>query len=325
MGKLGNRSPSCRRAACGQGGHIAVNLAAEGAHIIALDICADLEGNTYPSVPTGGPRRDGAAWSRRKPCGARPRSSTSASVGAVWKAIADGRGRNSGGSGHRGRQRGNLRRWARAQTIQSWSDTIDTDLVDVFNVHPGQPPAPQHGGSTSPRDRLRAQLGSATNQGPGGSAYCLAKQIVAPACRERIGPRRLQAVGPRLDPFGRPTIPVKQLGRGIVVHPFGAVQRSRRSTSQHTYPSAPQPRSHGAGLRSQRRLGGNVHTRMNCDALTPKLVTVQSSCGASLDADEWCPHDCSLPRAADIASNVRCGRKSSRDPALVARSATRAR
>ena len=48
MRKLDNKIAVVSGAARGQGRSHAVNLAAEGASIIALDICADLEGNTYP-------------------------------------------------------------------------------------------------------------------------------------------------------------------------------------------------------------------------------------------------------------------------------------
>jgi NAD(P)-dependent dehydrogenase (short-subunit alcohol dehydrogenase family) len=65
------------------------------------------------------------------------------------------------------------------QTIQSWSDTIDTDLVGVFNVIQASLPHVNDGASIIATGSLAAQLGSATNQGPGGSAYSLAKQMVA--------------------------------------------------------------------------------------------------------------------------------------------------
>jgi NAD(P)-dependent dehydrogenase (short-subunit alcohol dehydrogenase family) len=48
VGKLDNKVAVVSGAARGQGRSHAVNLAAEGASIIALDICADLEGSTYP-------------------------------------------------------------------------------------------------------------------------------------------------------------------------------------------------------------------------------------------------------------------------------------
>jgi NAD(P)-dependent dehydrogenase (short-subunit alcohol dehydrogenase family) len=45
---LDNKVAVVSGAARGQGRSHAVTLAAEGASIIALDICADIEGNTYP-------------------------------------------------------------------------------------------------------------------------------------------------------------------------------------------------------------------------------------------------------------------------------------
>lgn len=67
----------------------------------------------------------------------------------------------------------------KGQTLQSWSDTIDTDLVGVFNVIQASMPHLNDGASVIATGSLAAQLGSATNQGPGGSAYSLAKQMVA--------------------------------------------------------------------------------------------------------------------------------------------------
>ena len=67
----------------------------------------------------------------------------------------------------------------KGQTLQSWSDTIDTDLVGVFNVIQASMPHLNDGASVIATGSLAAQLGSASNQGPGGSAYSLAKQMVA--------------------------------------------------------------------------------------------------------------------------------------------------
>jgi SDR family mycofactocin-dependent oxidoreductase len=176
VGRLDNKVAVISGAARGQGRSHAVSLAAEGASIIALDICADLEGNTYPLsrpedleetvrlVEKEGVR----AWSAV--VDVRERS-------AVWSAVEEGvaaLGRldivvaNAGiaplGSG---------------QTIRSWSDTIDTDLVGVFNVVQASLPHLSDGGSVIATGSLAAQLGSSTKQGPGGSAYSFAKQVVA--------------------------------------------------------------------------------------------------------------------------------------------------
>ena len=76
------------------------------------------------------------------------------------------------------------------QTIQSWSDTIDTDLVGVFNVIQGSLPHIADGGSIIATGSLAAQLGSATNQGPGGSAYSLHPTTSSPPGRPESRPSR---------------------------------------------------------------------------------------------------------------------------------------
>jgi SDR family mycofactocin-dependent oxidoreductase len=176
MGKLDNKVAVVSGAARGQGRSHAVSLAAQGAGIIALDICADLDGNTYPLarpedldetallVEKEGVRVHTAIVDVRE------RS-------AVWKAIADGvaeLGRLDIVVANAG-----ICAMGEGQTIQSWSDTIDTDLVGVFNVIQASLPHVSDGGSIIATGSLAALLGSSTTQGPGGSAYSFAKQIVA--------------------------------------------------------------------------------------------------------------------------------------------------
>ena len=163
MGKLDNKVAVVSGAARGQGRSHAVNLAAEGASIIALDICADLEGSTYPLarpedldetarlVEKEGVRVHTAIVDVRE------RS-------AVWKAIAEGvdeLGRLDIVVANAG-----ICAMGKGQTIQSWSDTIDTDLVGVFNVIQASLPHINDGASIIATGSLAAQLGSATNQGP---------------------------------------------------------------------------------------------------------------------------------------------------------------
>jgi NAD(P)-dependent dehydrogenase (short-subunit alcohol dehydrogenase family) len=153
-----------------------VNLAAEGASIIALDICADLEGNTYPlSRPEDLDETARLVEKEAVRChtaivDVRERS-------AVWKAIEDGV--NELGRLDIVVANAGICPMGKGQTIQSWSDTIDTDLVGVFNVIQASLPHVNDGASIIATGSLAAQLGSATNQGPGGSAYSFAKQIVA--------------------------------------------------------------------------------------------------------------------------------------------------
>jgi SDR family mycofactocin-dependent oxidoreductase len=176
MGKLDGKVAVVSGAARGQGRSHAVNLAAEGASIIALDICADMEGSTYPlSRPEDLDETARMVEKEAVRChtvivDVRERS-------AVWKAIADGVA-ELGGLDVVVANAG-ICAMGKGQTIQSWSDTIDTDLVGVFNVIQGSLPHIADGGSIIATGSLAAQLGSATNQGPGGSAYSLSKQIVA--------------------------------------------------------------------------------------------------------------------------------------------------
>ncbi|MET0900543.1 MAG: mycofactocin-coupled SDR family oxidoreductase [Mycobacterium sp.] len=176
MGKLDNKVAVVSGAARGQGRSHAISLAAEGASIIALDICADLEGNTYPlSRPED---LDETALLAEKE-GVRVHTAIVdvRERSAVWKAIADGV-EELGGLDIVVANAG-ICAMGEGQTIQSWSDTIDTDLVGVFNVIQASLPHVNDGGSIIATGSLAALLGSSTTQGPGGSAYSFAKQIVA--------------------------------------------------------------------------------------------------------------------------------------------------
>jgi SDR family mycofactocin-dependent oxidoreductase len=176
VGKLDNKVAVVSGAARGQGRSHAVTLAAEGASIIALDICADIEGNTYPLsrpedldetarlIEKEGVRVDAIVID------VRDRTS-------VWEAIADGvaeLGRLDVVVANAG-----ICPLGPGQTIQSWSDTVDTDLVGVFNVIQASLPHLNDGGSIIAIGSLAAQLGNTDNQGPGGCAYTFAKQTVA--------------------------------------------------------------------------------------------------------------------------------------------------
>nr|WP_255496880.1 MULTISPECIES: mycofactocin-coupled SDR family oxidoreductase [unclassified Mycolicibacterium] len=163
-------------AARGQGRSHAIALAAEGADVIIFDICADLDGNTYPLARPED--LDETALLVEKE-GARV-FSTICDVrerGAVWQTIAEAVEE----MGHLDIVVANagICPMGKGQTLQSWSDTIDTDLVGVFNVIQASMPHLNDGASVIATGSLAAQLGSASNQGPGGSAYSLAKQMVA--------------------------------------------------------------------------------------------------------------------------------------------------
>lgn len=176
MGKLDNRVAVVSGAARGQGRSHAVNLAAEGASIIALDICADLDGNTYP-LSRAEDLDETARLIEKEGVRAHTVIIDVRERTPVWNAIAQGVD-ELGGLDIVVANAG-IAALGKDQTIQSWSDTVDTDLVGVFNVIQGSLPHINDGGSIIATGSLAAQLGSATNQGPGGSAYSFAKQIVA--------------------------------------------------------------------------------------------------------------------------------------------------
>lgn len=176
MGKLDNKVAVISGAARGQGRSHAMALAAAGAAIIALDICADLDGNTYP-------------LSRREDLDETARLVEKEGVSvhtavvdvrersAVWQSVEEGV-RALGGLDIVVANAG-IAAMGSGQTLQSWSDTIDTDLVGVFNLIQASIPHLADGASVIATGSLAAQLGSSTKQGPGGSAYSFAKQSVA--------------------------------------------------------------------------------------------------------------------------------------------------
>ncbi|WP_280425239.1 mycofactocin-coupled SDR family oxidoreductase [Nocardia carnea] len=176
MGKLDGKVAVVSGAARGQGRSHAVELAAAGASVVALDICADLEGNTYP-LARPEDLEETARLIEKEGVRAHPIIVDVRERSAVWNAIAQGveaLGRLDIVVANAG-----IAPMGRGQTIQSWSDTIDTDLVGVFNVVQASLPHLESGASIIATGSLAAQLGSSTKQGPGGSAYSFAKQIVA--------------------------------------------------------------------------------------------------------------------------------------------------
>lgn len=176
MGLLEKKVAVVSGAARGQGRSHAINLAAQGANIIALDICADLEGSTYPlSRPED--LDETARLVEKEGAAAHTAIVDVRERAAVWKAIADGVAEFGGL--HIVVANAGICAMGNNQTIQSWSDTIDTDLVGVFNVIQASLPHIGDGGSIIATGSLAALLGSSNSQGPGGSAYSLAKQMVA--------------------------------------------------------------------------------------------------------------------------------------------------
>jgi SDR family mycofactocin-dependent oxidoreductase len=176
VGRLDDKVAVVSGAARGQGRSHAVNLAAEGADVIALDICADVEGNTYPlSRPED--LEETARLIEKEGVRAHTAVVDVRERAAVWKAIADGVaefGRLDVVVANAG-----ICALGKGQSIQSWSDTVDTDLAGVFNVVQASLPHIGDGGSIIATGSLAAMLDNANNQGPGGCAYSFAKKVVA--------------------------------------------------------------------------------------------------------------------------------------------------
>lgn len=173
---LGGKVAVVSGAARGQGRSHAVNLAAAGASIIALDICADIEGNTYPlSRPED--LDETARLVEKEGVRAHTTIVDVRERAEVWKAIAEAveeLGRLDVVVANAG-----ICALGKGQTLQSWSDTVDTDLVGVLNVIQASLPHIADGGSIIATGSLAAQLDSASDQGPGGCAYSFAKKVVA--------------------------------------------------------------------------------------------------------------------------------------------------
>ena len=199
MGKLDNKVAVVSGAARGQGRSHAVNLAAEGASIIALDICADMEGSTYPlSRPED--LDETARLAEKEGVRVHTAIVDVRERTPVWKAIAEGveeLGRLDIVVANAG-----ICALGDKQTIQSWSDTVDTDLVGVFNVIQASVPHLNDGASIIATGSLASMLtGMTSGQGPGGSAYSFAKQVVARYVNDlsvQLAPRmiRVNAVHP---------------------------------------------------------------------------------------------------------------------------------
>ena len=133
MGKLEGKVAFITGAARGQGRSHAIRLAQEGADIIAVDICRQIDSVTYPmSTPEDLAEtvKEVEALDRRifAAPGRRPRRN------AAQAGVRAGRGRDRPGR-HRARQRRHRPHGGRATELHSaWQDVIDVNLTGVFNT-----------------------------------------------------------------------------------------------------------------------------------------------------------------------------------------------
>ena len=132
MGKLEGKVAFITGAARGQGRSHAIRLAQEGADIIAVDICRQIDSVSLPDGHPGGPGRDrqggrGARPADLRRAGRRPRRNRSSSrrSSGAWPSSA----RSTSCSPTPASPR-----WGCTELHSAWQDVIDVNLTGVFNT-----------------------------------------------------------------------------------------------------------------------------------------------------------------------------------------------
>lgn len=201
MGKLSGKVAIVTGAARGQGRSHAVALAAEGADIICIDICADIETNNYPLgtaddlaetvrlVEKEDQRAVSAVADVREPAALRDAIAHGiAELGHLDIVVA-----NAG-----------ICPLGSDVPVQGFLDAVDVDLVGVINTVSAAFPHLPDGGAIIATGSVAAMITGATDNpqnGPGGAGYSHAKQGVARFVHElalQLAPRsiRVNAVHP---------------------------------------------------------------------------------------------------------------------------------
>ncbi|ROO87466.1 SDR family mycofactocin-dependent oxidoreductase [Actinocorallia herbida] len=179
MGKLDGRVAVITGAARGQGRSHALALAAEGADIIALDICADIETNEYPlATPADLEETKSSVEKHGRRCHTALADVREASQ--LRAAIDEG-----------------VRAFGRLDVVvanagicplggglppQAFIDAVDVDLVGVINTVSAAYPHLVSGASIIATGSVAAMTKGATDNpahGPGGAGYSHAKKGVA--------------------------------------------------------------------------------------------------------------------------------------------------
>lgn len=178
MGKLDGKVAFVSGAARGQGRSHAIKLAEEGADIIAVDLCEDIESNHYP-LGTWDELTETAAFIEKLDRRAIVSKTDVRDAAGIRKAIADGVSQlghldivvaNAGISP------------LDNPDVQSFQDSVEVDLVGVINVMGGALPHIKAGASLIATGSVAAFLpGSVDNPatGPGGAGYGFAKRTLS--------------------------------------------------------------------------------------------------------------------------------------------------
>ena len=204
MGRVAGKVALVSGAARGQGRSHARMLAAEGADIIAVDLCEDIETNSYPLA-----RPEDLDETARL---------VEKEGQRAYMAIADVRDRVGlaaaidAGVGEFGRldivvANAGIAPLTAGLPMQAWIDAVDVDLIGVMNLVHASIPHLDAGASIIATGSLAAYLASMQGRSmgdvdaPGGGGYAFAKQVVAHYVNDlslQLAPRfiRVNAVHP---------------------------------------------------------------------------------------------------------------------------------
>jgi SDR family mycofactocin-dependent oxidoreductase len=175
-GRVAGKVAFITGAARGQGRSHAVTLASQGADIIAIDLCEDIESNKYPLAQTEDLAETAALVEKQ---GSR-----------IVTAIADVRSRPDLTSLLRdavdqlGRldivvANAGIAPLTKGLPPQAFADAVDVDLVGVINTVHAALPYLEGGASIVATGSLAGFLGSTAQQGAGGAGYSFAKRVIA--------------------------------------------------------------------------------------------------------------------------------------------------
>ena len=175
-GRVAGKVAFITGAARGQGRSHAVTLAAEGADIIAIDLCEDIESNKYPLASTEDLEETRLLVEKegRKVISAVIDVRDRAAIESfLSKAVSD-----LGGL-HIVVANAGIAPLTKGLPPMAFTDAVDVDLVGVLNTVHAALPHLQSGASIVATGSLAGFLGGTSNQGAGGAGYSFAKRVVA--------------------------------------------------------------------------------------------------------------------------------------------------
>ena len=199
MGRVQGKVAFITGAARGQGRSHAVRLAEEGADIIAVDLCHDIDSIKLPAGHAGRPEGDrpagrGAGPADRRGPGRRARA------GAAARGARAGHGRARASSTSWWPRRASPRMKGEPP-LQAWTDVIDTNLLGTINAIQRGAAAPDRG-RLGHRHRLdrgadgRGADASRSGTDPGGVGYMVAKRMLVEYVHElarNLAPLQIRA------------------------------------------------------------------------------------------------------------------------------------